>query len=371
MKPHLFPLAIFTAVQHVIDRGLTRYSASVLSWFGVLLCGVLRDFQWGQANLKFVYSLLERFENPLIETRVIVVSTLNVAHWTCPVHDLGSKFIEGYTKGMETSDLVTAFWGAYFYHEVAFCSGRNLSLLAKDAELYGKQMEDYGMLNHLQNLRSVQLLISELRGVTKREPETSTGNQNSGGNTLRNNFCHAIKDRLRGAAFFGDWEWGADLGRQHIDLIGKVLLGQYASVVATFVTSLCCFEVARQHHGLHKKKYLRVAMKNYKAIHEWCDKGNPNTQHCLCLLRAENANCKGRNDRAVELYKQAILLAGRSGFNHDQALAYERLAALHVRMQDFVSARYSLEDALRLYEEWGAAGKAQLLQEEIEKLPST
>jgi tetratricopeptide (TPR) repeat protein len=378
VHPRLFPLAIFTAVQHVIDRGLTRYSASVLSWFGVLLCGVLGDFQWGESNLKFVYSLLDRFENRLIDTRVVVVSTLNVAHWTSPIHELGSKFISGYAKGMETSDLVTAFWGAYYYHEVAFCSGTNLTLLAEDATLYSKQMEDYGMFNHLQDLRSMQRLISELRGLpttttTALEGESLRASIPLNGNTdvLQNHFVHATNDRLLGAAFLGNWKMGAELGMTYVEMIGKVLLGQFSSVVCRFITSLCCFEMARRrHHGSHQKQYHKVAMKSYKAIQNWCNRGNPNTQHYLLFLKAERAGCKGKVDAAVSLYRQAILCAGRSGFNHDQALACERLASLYTRMGDGESAKYCLEDALKLYEEWGAMKKVELLKVELEKLNS-
>ena len=184
------------------------------------------------------------------------------------------------------------------------------------------------------------------------------------GKGLQSHFCHAIKDCLLGAAFFGDWEMGADLGRKHVELIGQVLLGQFSSVVSRFVTSLCCFEVARRHHGSTRMKYLRAAMKSYDAIHEWTDRGNPNTQHYLLLLKAESANCKGKTDEAVSLYKQAILRAARAGFNHDQALACERLASLYTRMGDTLSASYSLKDALQLYEEWGAAGKVKAMKKQ-------
>ena len=69
------------------------------------------------------------------------------------------------------------------------------------------------------------------------------------------------------------------------------------------------------------------------------------------------------------MYKEAILRAGRSGYNHDQALTCERLAALYARIGDSVSAKYSLvEDATKLYREWGAAKKVELLEEQMKNI---
>ena len=296
----------------------------------------------------------------------MVVSALYVSHWTSPIHDMKRRFIAAYSKGMETSDLISAFWSAYFYHEAAFCSGTNLALLAKDADLYAKQMNDYVMLNHLTNLKSIQKLVSELQGVS---PYVSGLDEGEGSRALRSNFSHQVKDRLLGAVFFGDWEQGAELGIKYSDLIGKSLLGQYSSVVSPFVTSLCCFEMARQHTShSYGNKYYNAALANFQLIKDWSQKGNPNTQHYLLLLRAEKAECKGKLEQALSFYKEAILRAGRGGYIHDQALANERLAAHYTRTGDVISAKYSLEDAMKLYEEWGAAKKVKLLEEQLAKM---
>jgi hypothetical protein len=353
------------AVEHIINRGLTRHSASILAWFGVILCGAMADFQWGKANMEFVYSLLPRFQNQSIECRVTTILTLNVAHWTVPVYDLTKRFIEAYNVGMQTCDLVTAFWAAYFYHEDAFCSGKRLQLIAHDAEVYSKQMIDYGMLNHLKNLESIREAISQLQGLTdvnvvvKKEGSVNKG--------LLNHLSHHTKDRLRVLSFFGQWDQCAELGMTHVELINKVLMGQYASVVSRFITSLACFVMVRRDR-VARRKYLPVAMKNLYFIRTWCAKGNPNTQHYLALLKAEKADCNGKAEKASSLYKQAILLAGRCGCIHDQAMASERHASFYLRTGDAVSAKYCLEDAKKLYGEWGAAKKVEMLVEQISSL---
>ena len=311
--------------------------------------------------MEFVYSLLPRFQNESIECRVKLVLGLNVAHWTTPLHDVTKLLSEAYALGMETCDLVSAFWAAYFYHEDAFYAGSKLVLLAHDAEVYSKQMIDYGMLNHLKNLENIQEAISQLQGHSEANFATENITANQG---LLNHFCHHTTDQLRVLSFFGEWERCAELGSAYVELINKVLMGQYSSVASRFLTSLACFVTAGQDRAA-RKKYLGVAMKNLKFIRIWSGNKNPNTQHYLRLLRAEKSNCRGKSEKASSLYKEAIRLAGRRGFIHDQALALERHAAFYVRTGDAVSAKYCLDDAKKLYEEWGATKKVEKLVEQI------
>ena len=154
---------------------------------------------------------------------------------------------------------------------------------------------------------------------------------------------------------------------KYVDLICKVLVGQFSTVVSRYMTGLCCFEMACR-GGAQKRKYFATAMQNLKIIREWSAKGNPNTQHYLLSLRAEKDRYKEKTGKAVSLYKEAILRAGRSGFNHDQALVSERLSSLYKKIGDKVSAKYCLEDASKLYREWGAAKKVELLAGELKDL---
>jgi hypothetical protein len=218
----------------------------------------------------------------------------------------------------------------------------------------------------LKNLESIQEAISQLQGLS--DANFTVKKESSVNKGLLNHLSHHTKDRLRVLSFFGQWEQFAELGLTHVELINKVLLGQYASIVSRFVTSLACFVMVRR-NGASRRKYLPVAMKNLEFIRTWSVKGNPNTQHYLALLRAEKADCKGKTEKASSLYKQAILLAGRCGCIHDQAMASERLASFYLKTGDVVSAKYSLEDAKKLYEEWGAAKKVEMLVDQILSLP--
>ena len=323
--------------------------------------------------MEFVFSLLERFENPAIESRIMSVYHIFLVHWTSPIHTTPNLMIEGYSRGMETCDMDSAFWHAHFYHESCLNSGTNLMLLAKDAELYCKQMEDFGMHKHLHCLQSLWQLILNLQGESSNTTILSGSVHDeewalefTQQNGDLHHLSHLNKDRLFAAAFFGNWELGAELGMAEIETICKALLGQHSTVVSHFITGLSCFEMAgRRGSKKKKKKYLRAAMTSRKAIKGWFAKGNPNAQHYLLFLNAEKARYKGKTEQALSLYQRTYILSGRTGYNHDQALVCERMYSFYKDiLGDPVAAQQCLSDALELYQEWGAMKKVELLQAE-------
>ena len=118
-----------------------------------------------------------------------------------------------------------------------------------------------------------------------------------------------------------------------------------------------------------KSSDVRAAKRFSRIIHQWVAKENPNVLHFWTLFKAEAAALVNKIDVAESLYQKAFALASRSGCLHEAALMSERYANfLLTDKQDSVGAKARLEDALKLYKEWGAGAKVMVLREEIAKL---
>lgn len=91
-------------------------------------------------------------------------------------------------------------------------------------------------------------------------------------------------------------------------------------------------------------------------------------QHLAALLKAELAATKKQSKAAVESFEQAILMAGRQGISHDQALANERLGDYYGSLNRMSDAEYHLQEAVKLYSEWGAVAKCEILRAKHGKL---
>jgi hypothetical protein len=96
---------------------------------------------------------------------------------------------------------------------------------------------------------------------------------------------------------------------------------------------------------------------------------------CFCLsctdaalLDAEWAVLKKQKRDLRAKFEQAIVMAGRRGLTHLQALANERLAIYMEEIGDDVESLYRYKQANKLYAEWGAKAKTQQLQIKIDAM---
>jgi hypothetical protein len=122
------------------------------------------------------------------------------------------------------------------------------------------------------------------------------------------------------------------------------------------------FDMART---TKKSKYKQEAMKVLATVKDHVKKGALNVYHHEALLEGELAALNGNSDVARHHYGRATVLAGRRGFLQDSALANERFGAYLLKdLKDAEEASFRLEQAAKLYGEWGARAKANLLIEE-------
>jgi hypothetical protein len=86
------------------------------------------------------------------------------------------------------------------------------------------------------------------------------------------------------------------------------------------------------------------------------------------LLDAEWAVLKKQKGDLRIKFEQAIVMAGRRGLTHLQALANERLAIYMEEIRDDSESFYRYEQAVKLYTEWGAKAKTEQLQTKIDAM---
>lgn len=84
---------------------------------------------------------------------------------------------------------------------------------------------------------------------------------------------------------------------------------------------------------------------------------------------------RGNSGKAIRLYAHAITSATRSGFQHNAAFASERLGEyLLYDIHDSKRADTYLQDAMKLYSEWGSDYKSKLIRQKHvhrwDKIPS-
>ena len=173
--------------------------------------------------------------------------------------------------------------------------------------------------------------------------------------------AHVHRRPLFLACYFAEYDLGAEIALKEGDATMQGLISQISVPVIAFAGSLCCYVKARK---TRNRTYKRHAKKYHRLIKKWSAQ-NPNCVHYLTILNAEKAVLKGKTREAVVLYENAILTTGRSGLIHDQALANERLAELHMEQNMMSQSKFRLLRAMALFSEWKAIAKVRQLRKQI------
>ena len=121
--------------------------------------------------------------------------------------------------------------------------------------------------------------------------------------------------------------------------------------------------VCAQRSG-RKRKHKKMAIYRHKLLKTWARKGNPNVIHLDLFLDAERAVLERKVEVALKKYREAVVIAVRGGFIHHAALFHERLGDYEWNeLRDAKEAAYHYQESIKLFDEWGATRKVQLVLE--------
>ena len=170
--------------------------------------------------------------------------------------------------------------------------------------------------------------------------------------------------------FFGKHQQRADwlISTGH-DYLQKAMVASVKTMFDTCYAAVSCYAAARE---TGKRKYAKLGNILRGKIKKWSASGNPNVQHYEALLDAESLSLrKGQRhiDETIQKYQLAIWISTRGGYQHDAALATERLAEFKLLVVDDESdASFHFEKALRHWQEWGAAAKVEHIRSKYDHL---
>jgi hypothetical protein len=118
-----------------------------------------------------------------------------------------------------------------------------------------------------------------------------------------------------------------------------------------------------------RRRYRRWGLASMRKIESFLRGGNVNCHPMLLLLRAEHATIDGRKrDDVQRAFDDAIIVSGRLGCLHNQALGNERAGVYFLEQKDTVWAATYLTRAFELYSLWGARAKALQLKDKFIQL---
>lgn len=358
-KPDMLPLALMESTKASEQLGLNPYSGAAYAFMGLLFAGVFEDFETAKICGEAGVQIMNRSEYPAMNSRTLMLAYGLCIHWSTPLKDCLKGLRDSYEWGMKTGQLTSecAFGGIHFYVSFCFWSGMNLNLVYKDYTIYMNQMEELGSKQAFATTAPNRQIVTRLRGTPDEMDEAGLLEFARERNDPVIE-CFIRWSEIYIACLFGDHEKGATISLEWVPKIMKLVAGMNVVLETVFASALCSMAVIRK---TGNKKLSKHAAFCRKKIKSWVSKGNPNCVAHDALLEAEQKVLEKKQHLAIRNFEVAVLLAGRSGLTHMQALANERYATYLKEVGNLEDAKYRFDQARNLYAEWGATAKVEQL----------
>ncbi|MBD2562726.1 MULTISPECIES: AAA family ATPase [Nostoc] len=372
-----FPLAveiILTQVNLCIKYGNPLQAGYIYSTYGMLLCSIKGEINYGNKFGKLALKLLENFNIPKLEAHVLQIYYGTIWHWKEYLRNTAvqNKLIHGFKTGIDTGENECASYAAIDYCFIKFLCGHSLQEVDKDYQKYSGFIKKTKILfciycieifhkialNFLTFNNDYGLII----GNSKEEEEESLHAwiQNNSNEWLIF-FVYLAKTIY--FYFFKNYNYACANG---------INAEKYIKASSAFLTapqhnlysSLSYLAYYNNCDVKQQKKLINQVDKNQENMKRWANHCPENFQHKYHLVAAEKARVFRKYWQAEYFYELAIQGAKKYEFIQEEALAYERAAEFYFELGRQEIGQLYLINAHHCYTHWGAKAKVKQLEDE-------
>ncbi|MEG4575720.1 AAA family ATPase [Microcoleus sp. N3A4] len=374
VTPALLPFIVLEQVNLSVQYGNTSFSAIGYAYYGLILCGMAGEIDFGYECAQLAHLLLDRFNAKEMKARVYVGIYCSVWHWKEPLKNSLPFLREGYQVGLETGDLESAAICGFIYISYCWFLGRELSELSLESAAFRAQLahlNQEGLTSHLTVFQ--QAILNTIGDSAK--PWQLTGDafdreeivptlQRSGDRTA---LYYFYASELSLCYMFGKFELAVEAAIAAENYIGGAT-GLFIVPICYTYDSLAHLAIYSQVFKAQQQRILERVTKNQEQMKKWADRAPENYLHKFYLVEAERYRVLGQKSEALEFYDRAIALATENEYLQEVALANELAAKFYLEWGKPRIARDYLHDAYYSYARWGAAAKVSELEQSYPEL---
>ncbi|MCB0165956.1 MAG: AAA family ATPase [Anaerolineae bacterium] len=367
----LYTLLTLKEVNLSINHGNTPISTHSYAAYGLILCGVMGNFEAGYQFGQLAIDLLNQLNANALYCKVHSIGHGFIKHWKDPIGAMLAPLRSAYYSGVETGDFEFAGYSAVLYSGYAYFAGVGPSLVELQREAFAlseavyqlKQMtafQYYQILHQVvHELREGHTSSNYLKGQYYDEetmlPLHLQANDRMGLFYLS---CHKLLLNY----LFGDYHQAvadALLTEQYLDGVTSMA---YIPIFY-FFDSLARLAAHREAPQGDIDELLLKIEANQAKVKLWAEHAPMNCQHKFDLVEAERHRLLGEKLPALEAYDRAIAGAKENGYRREVALANELAASFYLDWSKENVAQAYLRDAHAGYLRWGATAKAAQLEQ--------
>ncbi|MDZ8225437.1 MULTISPECIES: AAA family ATPase [unclassified Nostoc] len=372
--PVLYPLFAFKQINLSLKYGNTSLSAYAYVAYGVILCGVVGDIEFGYQFGKLAASLLTRFNAKEVKAKVIEVFNAAIRHWKEHAKENLKPLLEAYSAGLETGDLEYAAYALNVYCYCSYFVSRELTGLEQEMAIYNSAIGQIkqetvfnwsaiyrqSVLNLIGTTENPHLLIGEAYDEEKMLPTHLEANDGMG-------LLYLYSTKLHLCCLFQKYPQAVE----NANLAENYLhggIGQLVFPIFHFYDSLARLAVYFDVEKSEQKQILNKVAVNQEKMQHWSTYAPMNYLHKFYLVEAERHRVLNQYIEAMDNYDRAIAFAKEYEYINEEALANELAAKFYLERGKQKIAQTYLTDAYYGYIHWGALAKVNDLTKRYPQL---
>ncbi|MDZ8086923.1 MAG: AAA family ATPase [Nostoc sp. DedQUE12b] len=374
VTPALLPFIVLEQVNLSVQYGNSSFSAIGYGYYGMILCGMTGEIDFGYEFAQLAHLLLEHFNAKELKSRVYVGIYCCVWHWKEPLKNSLPFLREGYEVGLETGDLESAAICGFIYISYCWFLGKELSDLSRESAAFRNQLGQLNQEGLTSHLTVFQQPILNMLGDSA-EPWQLTGNafnreeivpalQRSGDQTA---LYYFYANQLGLCYMFGKFELAVSAAIAAENYIGGAT-GLFIIPLCYTYDSLAHLAIYSQVCEAQQQHILQRVAKNQEKMKKWADHAPENYLHKFYLVEADLYRVLGQKSEAIDLYDRAITLAKEHGYTQEEALANELAAKFYLNWRKERIAQSYMTQAYYGYARWGAKAKVADLERRYPQL---
>ncbi|WP_437830380.1 AAA family ATPase [Sorangium sp. So ce1153] len=367
LSPNNRGITVAKLVENTLRHGLSKHAIFGCINFATFLCGrgdIALGYRFGRAAI----DLWERYPDKKSEAILRNMWGSYVQHWREGYPACQKSLLAGMHAGLETGQYIWAFYTAVNAVMNSLLRGLPLSDLLAEAQSYQPVCKlDRG--NAISWMVDAVVQIAHQLSVETEHPAKLKGawididevieKARRMGNVVSPPSAQTYIVIL--GVFQGAFEEAARIALS-MDVEIQSVAGWLGIPACHFYAGVALTRAADVVSPDERALFLARAELFAEKLSRWADLCPENMAHRSALLRAELERIRGDARAAGDRYDEAIALAQRGGYLHDEALANE-LAGLSFRaLGKTTIARTYLTEAHRAYGRWGATEAMRRLE---------
>lgn len=374
VNPNLLAKLHLQGIIFCLDNGYSAESGMAFMIYATILVSGFGKYKLAYQTYLIGEKMVEQFED--YRMRAIGYFGMNtlIAPWVVPYNKCLPLLDKVYQQGRQAGELVYTGYAAALSPSAMIIEGADLLDVEKKLKAVTITAEFTGNVDVMGSIHTLDKMIPVLRGeqpVSYFQPRINQFHEN------KIPYAHPVTYGTAGILCLmtcyltENWDDAyriLETTRKYVksDYMRPLfLVSEYYFYSA--LTLLSMYENASFFRRLVYKHRIRDSLNKLKTWSELC-KENYGAKYYLVLGGLYHVN--GNVAKAVPAYDRAMLIAHEQGQAHLEAIACEFIARIFASKYDLKPVKVNLQQAMFLYERWGAFGKVKLMKERHPDLES-